>query len=648
MSLRSKIALVVALVVLGYALGDHLIQRAIVLPRFEALERDEARKEATRVERALLAEVDALDARCSEWATWTETCAFLAGCRDRAETGSRERIQRFEAANLGLESFQRSRIDLLYVVDRDGTVHWGKVRDLDGGGELQLKELAFSKLSINHPYLREPDQAPDELPRPIRGLTLTDLGPMFLASRPITCTNEGDWSGTLILGRLLSEPVLAALSARTESRFSVLRLDQALPPAEAALFDQVTSSAVPIVEERDDDRLEAYVTIDDLRMRPALLVRTEIERSISRSGADAARYALVSTVAAGFLLLGVLLAFLRRTVVDPLSALTRQAVEIGRTDDTSRRLALTRPDEIGVLSREFDRMLGELETSRAQLVDSARTAGMSEIATGILHNVGNVLNSVNVSAGMVAQRVQGSKLPKLERLLEMVEAQGEDLARFLETHPKGKHVVPFLGEVTRTLRGDHDEIEREVRSLGTGIEHIRRLVEAQQELAGKSELRELVDVAAQVELAWGIVGRSSGGRAGPELVREIEDLGRVRLDRHKLVQVLVNLFKNACEAIEESGRDRGRVWVRVRRDGDQRLSIEVADDGVGIAPANLTRVFRHGFTTKPNGHGFGLHSCANAATEMGGDIRAASPGPGRGASFVLRLPLETPAEARGA
>src|SRR5687767_15915183 len=102
MSLRSKIALVVALVVLGYALCDHLAQRAIVLPRFAELERAEAQKEASRVERALLAEIDALDARCSEWATWNETCAFLAGCRAPDEPGQRERIASFEASNLGL------------------------------------------------------------------------------------------------------------------------------------------------------------------------------------------------------------------------------------------------------------------------------------------------------------------------------------------------------------------------------------------------------------------------------------------------------------------------------------------------------------------------------------------------------------------
>jgi signal transduction histidine kinase len=126
---------------------------------------------------------------------------------------------------------------------------------------------------------------------------------------------------------------------------------------------------------------------------------------------------------------------------------------------------------------------------------------------------------------------------------------------------------------------------------------------------------------------------------------EIEDLGRVRLDRHKLVQVLVNVIKNARESVDASG-GAGRVTVRALRDGE-RLRIDVVDDGAGIAAENLARVFNHGFTTKSGGHGFGLHSSANAATEMGGRLGAASAGLGRGATFTLDLPLERAATVEG-
>jgi signal transduction histidine kinase len=341
----------------------------------------------------------------------------------------------------------------------------------------------------------------------------------------------------------------------------------------------------------------------------------------------------------------VLLGVLRKTVLDPIGRLTRHVVEIGRTDDMSARLRLERGDEIGILSREFDSMTEKLERSRAQVVEAARNAGMSEIATGILHNVGNVLNSVNVSANVVAQRVQSSKLEKLEKLNAMVEAQGERLGDFITSNPKGKHVAPFLGEVTRLLRGDHEAIAAEIKSLNEGIEHIRKLVDAQQQLAGKSSFAESVRLDEQIELALSIAARATGERANLDVRCEIEDLGRVRLDRHKLVQVLVNVIKNARESVDASG-GAGRVTVRALRDGE-RLRIDVVDDGAGIAAENLARVFNHGFTTKSGGHGFGLHSSANAATEMGGRLGAASAGLGRGATFTLDLPLERAATVEG-
>ena len=282
-------------------------------------------------------------------------------------------------------------------------------------------------------------------------------------------------------------------------------------------------------------------------------------------------------------------------------------------------------------------MMRKLEASRAELVTTARAAGMSEIATGILHNVGNVLNSVNVSAELLEARLRESRAQKLEKLAELVRAQGDRFGEFVASDPRGRHVAPFLLEVADGLKGEHAELAREVRSLAEGVDHIRQLVAAQQDFARRSELREQVELGTLVDMAWDIVARSSNGPL-PRMEREIEDLGRVAVDRHKLVQVLVNLLKNARESVAEARREPGLVRVRIASAGE-RVRIEVHDDGLGIPPENLAKLFRHGFTTKPDGHGFGLHSCANAAGEMGGTLHAESDGAGRGAAFILELPL---------
>lgn len=618
MPLRTRLALVVALVVAAYALGDLALQRFVLLPRFEQLERVEAATDVLRVERALGAEIATLDARCSEWAAWEDANQFVRGGPAQND---------FRAHHLSPTSLRASRIDLLYLVAADGRVVWGDVRDPESGESVRLPELDFEQLSAGHPFLAQGRDTPT------RGLALTARGPLLVASHAL----EGPQGGTVILGRIVAHALLAELRERTEVDFDLLSIELASRQLASELVASITASAEPVVQARDDSALDGWAAIDDLRGRPALLVQARLPRAISAGGREALRYALVSTIAAGLLLLAVLLAVLRRTVVDPLAALTRHAVEIGQSDDYARAVALERGDEIGTLSREFERMMRKLEGSRAELVTTARAAGMSEIATGILHNVGNVLNSVNVSAELVEARLRDSRLQKLERLAELVRAQGERFGEFVASDPRGRHVAPFLLEVADGLREEHAELAREVRSLAQGVDHIRQLVAAQQDFARRSELREQVELGTLVDMAWDIVARSSSGPL-PHLEREIEDLGRISVDRHKLVQVLVNLLKNARESIAEARRVPGVVRVRIAS-GSDSARIEVSDDGLGIPPENIARLFRHGFTTKPDGHGFGLHSCANAATEMGGTLHAESAGSGHGACFVLELPL---------
>ena len=132
-------------------------------------------------------------------------------------------------------------------------------------------------------------------------------------------------------------------------------------------------------------------------------------------------------------------------------------------------------------------------------------------------------------------------------------------------------------------------------------------------------------------------------RHSVEVVRDFApELPLVRVDRHKALQILINLLRNAKYALDAGDPARKRLVVRITRPSSERAMITIADNGVGIAPEHLTRIFNHGFTTKADGHGFGLHSGANAAREMGGSLKAQSKGPGEGAEFSLELPAAAP------
>jgi C4-dicarboxylate-specific signal transduction histidine kinase len=266
---------------------------------------------------------------------------------------------------------------------------------------------------------------------------------------------------------------------------------------------------------------------------------------------------------------------------------------------------------------------------------------MSEIATGVLHNVGNVLNSVNVAANLAAKKTDELSLGDLEMLVAVLKDNERDLAAFLGRDPRGKHLVPFLKELAETLGVQRRGLQEELRALNKGIEHIAELVRAQQSHAGSKGVFEPAVLSDQLEAALSICKQSLDACAALEIERDFETLPSVRVDKHKLMEILVNVIQNAAQALAERGGGAKHLRLRLTRPEERTARIEVRDDGVGIPRENLTRIFQHGFTTKKDGHGFGLHVSANAATEMGAKLTAESDGPGRGAAFFLDIPIET-------
>ena len=132
---------------------------------------------------------------------------------------------------------------------------------------------------------------------------------------------------------------------------------------------------------------------------------------------------------------------------------------------------------------------------------------------------------------------------------------------------------------------------------------------------------------------------SSLARHEVRVVREYADIPSVIVDKHKAIQILVNLIRNAKHALEDGGPADKHITVRVARNGDEFVHVRVIDNGIGISTENLPRLFEYGFTTRKNGHGFGLHCSIRAAQEMGGTLMAESEGVGRGATFILALPI---------
>jgi signal transduction histidine kinase len=280
----------------------------------------------------------------------------------------------------------------------------------------------------------------------------------------------------------------------------------------------------------------------------------------------------------------------------------------------------------------------QLRDAQSQLVDSARQAGMAEIATNVLHNVGNVLNSVNVSANLVCQKMRGSKSAGLSKAVALIHEHEADLGDFLTTDARGKALPAYLDKLAVALAAERQSINEELQRLTNGVEHIKGIVSAQQSLAGVSGVTESVNINDVVNDAL----RMAGVQAQNDLtvVRDFPDVPLVSLDRHRVLLILLNLISNATHATKDNGDRPRELRLEVDVTAGQAVRITVADNGVGISQENLKRIFVHGFTTRADGHGFGLHSSALAAEEMGGALTVEAEGDGVGAAFTLHVPLD--------
>ena len=283
----------------------------------------------------------------------------------------------------------------------------------------------------------------------------------------------------------------------------------------------------------------------------------------------------------------------------------------------------------------------KLEQMHKQLADASRLAGMAEIANNVLHNVGNVLNSVNISAGMIGAKLRDSKDQGLARVVQLLNEHNTDLGDFFSHDAKGKALPGYLNKLVAALAAEKDSIAIELESLTKSIDHIKDIVATQQSYSGATSLIEAVQIEELLEDAVRI-NAAAMARQRITIIKEYAPVPALLLDKHRVLQILTNLVGNAWQAMEGAPDRPHQITLCTQICGpatEPRLRIRIEDNGQGIAPENLAKLFTHGFTTRKEGHGFGLHSCALAAKEMQGTLTAHSSGTDQGAAFTLELPV---------
>lgn len=280
----------------------------------------------------------------------------------------------------------------------------------------------------------------------------------------------------------------------------------------------------------------------------------------------------------------------------------------------------------------------QLKKVQQELIDKAHQAGMADIASGTLHNVGNILNSVKVSAQVINNELKRSSVNNFKQANDLLREHQDSMEDFILNDPKGKKLLEYYLKLESVFMNERDTYQANIDRLIDKIEIIADVIMAQQNYAGISSLTEeyyldnIIDDALTLQ-------SGSIERFGIQVVKKIEETPRVPIQKAKLVHILINLIKNAKEAMVESPSDNRKLTISLDH-REQVVYLAIQDTGKGIDPSSLKKIFTHGYTTKKNGHGFGLHSCANYMAEMKGNIRAESEGIDKGSTFILEFELD--------
>lgn len=279
----------------------------------------------------------------------------------------------------------------------------------------------------------------------------------------------------------------------------------------------------------------------------------------------------------------------------------------------------------------------ELAAAQKELISRAHRAGMADIATGTLHNVGNILNSVKTSSHVIFDIVNSDTMNGYKKANEMLRDNIEQLETFICQNPKGLKLMRYYLKLEDVLDEREEKIKEHLQRLKDKVDAISDVIAAQQSYAGNRSLAEFYFLPDIIDDALTMQSNSME-RYHIQIEKQFQPVPKVKVQKTKLVHILINLIRNAKDAMMDIPAENRKLTLAVTQKNGN-IFIKAIDTGVGIEKEIIDKIFSHGFTTKKTGHGFGLHSSANYMSEMGGRMWAESKGENQGATIVLCFPL---------
>ena len=341
-----------------YGVMNFWVQRYVIFPRFLSLERDEAIKNVKRIEEAFKNEIHRLDSICWDWSAWNDSYQFIES-----------RSAKYIETNLIPGTFAVNNINTIYFINTKEKIVWYKTYAPKYNKIIQLTDFPKDTFPPNHPLISYLSKNIPITKMGVAGIYVTKNGPMFISSRPITKSNdEGPLRGSLIFGRFLNDEFVKTLVDQTKINFQALPVQAgSLPTPLKDIPNRITDESRYVVDSSANNSVYAYTTLPDIMGDAAILIKSQIPKKISEQGYVTVSYAMYLILAIGIGVLIVMSLLLHYSVLGPITDLKNHVMLIGKTGDISASPSSQRPDEIGILSIEFDRMLEQLQRFQTKL-----------------------------------------------------------------------------------------------------------------------------------------------------------------------------------------------------------------------------------------------------------------------------------------
>ncbi len=621
-SLRTRVVTILLAVFVASVSLELAIQHLVVYPRFLELERAQVTRNVERAVEALQRELDLLIPSIKDWALWDDAYRFV-----------QDHNSEFVAANLNPQALQALAVQVLAFYDQKGERIWYGTNDLSSETARELIHLIPQALSTDHFLGRR-----DATDAALAGLFHTPQGTFLVVSKPtLPSSGIGAPMGHVLMARFLDAAAIARLGEQARVDLRVMLPEPGSQPLISTQEPgRLIRTAIRLQEM--PDKTVGETTLMDVDGHPALTIQVTTPREITQRGQDALWLASLSLGVAGGLALVTLLILLRRLVLDPLSSLTAHATALGASDDFRVRLQSNRMDEIGVLAQAFDLMTERLAQARQRLLEQSYRAGIAEMASGVLHNLGNAITPVGVKLTHLQASLRDAPVEEMDLALAELAAPTTDPERRAD-------MLDFLQLAGQELAALARRLTHELEGVQTQVEHVQQILVDQARFSRAERVSESIAVHALLEDTVQLLPENLRDLVKIDIDSSLRQMPPVQAARVVLQQVVSNLLINAAESM---GSDPGQppplpgvVHISAQHEmleDAPMVHLRVVDNGCGIAVTDLPHIFERGFSTKSRGSGMGLHWTANTLLAMGGRIDAESAGLGQGTCLHLWLP----------